>query len=297
MAWLVFGIMIWGALMLLMGPLIKKQKAIADNTSEIDAYRLEIESLTREINTSDDPNLPTRKIELQRQLLSLTKSSNIDAGIPVRTVLSLCAFFIFGGLALYHSLGRPDLTNNDALVSSTPLLNDQRSRTYNEPASSEDLLRQLKSKLDGDYSEDPKGWFLYARSLMSSGRFDEAFEAYEQVLRLTDNEPTVQAEYQRAKDYVEGTTRRGPSAEDINNAAELSVEDRRSMIDSMVEGLAEKLRQNPENTEGWIRLLKSRKVLKQINEGQADIEILSAHYADRPDVIESILSQSDWVKQ
>lgn len=53
----------------------------------------------------------------------------------------------------------------------------------------------------------------------------------------------------------------GPSQQDIDQAADMPAADRTAMIESMVAGLDEKLRQNPNDPEGWSRLVRSYMVL------------------------------------
>ena len=55
----------------------------------------------------------------------------------------------------------------------------------------------------------------------------------------------------------------GPNREDVIAAQQLSPEDRREMINSMVEGLAAKLESSPDDLNGWKRLARARKVLGQ----------------------------------
>ena len=57
----------------------------------------------------------------------------------------------------------------------------------------------------------------------------------------------------------------GPDAADVAAAALLSAEDRAAMIRSMVEGLARRLEEDPDDAEGWARLARSYRVL-----GEAD---------------------------
>lgn len=52
----------------------------------------------------------------------------------------------------------------------------------------------------------------------------------------------------------------GPSAADIENAARLSGQERAAMIDAMVTTLDERLRRNPDDLEGWIKLIRARAV-------------------------------------
>jgi cytochrome c-type biogenesis protein CcmH len=54
---------------------------------------------------------------------------------------------------------------------------------------------------------------------------------------------------------------RGPSAEDVAAAAELSPEQRTAMVRGMVERLADRLKQESTDVEGWLRLLRAYMVL------------------------------------
>lgn len=53
----------------------------------------------------------------------------------------------------------------------------------------------------------------------------------------------------------------GPTADDMAAAAEMSPDERMDMIRSMVESLAERLEENPDDPEGWLRLARSYTVL------------------------------------
>ena len=64
----------------------------------------------------------------------------------------------------------------------------------------------------------------------------------------------------------------GPSQEDIAAAASMSVEDRASMIRSMVESLDAKMSENPDNLEGWLRLVRSYAVLGDTAAAQTALE-------------------------
>lgn len=64
----------------------------------------------------------------------------------------------------------------------------------------------------------------------------------------------------------------GPSQEDIDQAAEMPAADRTAMIETMVAGLDEKLRQNPNDPEGWSRLVRSYMVLGKPDEAKDALE-------------------------
>ncbi|MEC9342470.1 MAG: c-type cytochrome biogenesis protein CcmI [Pseudomonadota bacterium] len=61
----------------------------------------------------------------------------------------------------------------------------------------------------------------------------------------------------------------GPSQDDIAAAAGMSSEDRRSMIESMVTGLADKLKDDPDDKPGWQRLVRSWGVLGETDKARA----------------------------
>ena len=60
----------------------------------------------------------------------------------------------------------------------------------------------------------------------------------------------------------------GPTSEDIRAAQTLSNNDRQEMINNMVEGLAAKLRDNPNDLDGWLRLSRSYKVLGKLEKSK-----------------------------
>ena len=53
----------------------------------------------------------------------------------------------------------------------------------------------------------------------------------------------------------------GPTADDVAAAAEMSPDERMDMIRGMVASLAERLEENPDDPEGWLRLARSYTVL------------------------------------
>ena len=62
---------------------------------------------------------------------------------------------------------------------------------------------------------------------------------------------------------------RGPTAQDVKAAAALSPEERQSMIEGMVAGLAARLEQNPNDPEGWQKLIRAYRVLGREEEAKA----------------------------
>ena len=79
---------------------------------------------------------------------------------------------------------------------------------------------------------------------------------------------------------------------DAEAIAQMSPQDRAQMISAMVEGLSARLKEDPEDVEGWVRLLRSRAVLGQADIAKEELVLMRATFSDRPDIIADILQRS-----
>ncbi|GAA0630465.1 c-type cytochrome biogenesis protein CcmI [Thalassospira tepidiphila] len=77
----------------------------------------------------------------------------------------------------------------------------------------------------------------------------------------------------------------GPSQEDIAAAQEMTPEEQQQMIKSMVNGLAERLEAEPNNPDGWARLMQAYMVLGREDDAKAAFEKASTVFADQPELI------------
>ncbi len=80
----------------------------------------------------------------------------------------------------------------------------------------------------------------------------------------------------------------GPDAATVAAADKMPTDQRNAMIDGMVEGLATKLRSNPDNIDGWIKLIRSRVVLKQTQKAKVDVSTARKVFAGQPDKLSAI---------
>ena len=82
---------------------------------------------------------------------------------------------------------------------------------------------------------------------------------------------------------AEDAAPRGPSAGDLEAAQALSPEERMAFIRSMVEGLAERLEQAPDDLAGWLRLARSYQVLGEPENAQNALSRAQALVASLPE--------------
>lgn len=113
-----------------------------------------------------------------------------------------------------------------------------------------------------------KAHFYLASALVQEGKLDEAANAWRAMLAALPADspwrsPTEQAiaEAERRMTVAAAGAPNGPSQDEIDAAAQMSAQDRAAMIETMVAQLDERLRANPQDAEGWRRLVRSHQVL------------------------------------
>jgi cytochrome c-type biogenesis protein CcmH len=75
----------------------------------------------------------------------------------------------------------------------------------------------------------------------------------------------------------------GPSAQDVEAAKQLSGADQKAMVKGMVARLASRLKDSPEDADGWIMLIRSRMVLNQPEEARTALEQAKEVFSDAPE--------------
>ena len=143
-----------------------------------------------------------------------------------------------------------------------------------------DLARKAYAQILQLEPKNPEARFWLAMADEQEGKFKEAEKGYKDVL---ENAPAdapwkavVEARLKEIHTKSGGATEApavktaapasrarspGPTAEDVAAAQSLSKDQRQEFINKMVEGLATKLEANPDDFEGWLRLVRAYAVL------------------------------------
>lgn len=118
--------------------------------------------------------------------------------------------------------------------------------------------------------ENPQARFYLALALEQAGRKEDARAAYE---ALAANSPKDAPWMALVNQHIAATggaplasapeAPGNPSDEDIAAAEQMSTADRSEMIRGMVESLDARLKEDPNNFEGWMRLVRSYAMLKE----------------------------------
>ncbi|MBR2687952.1 MAG: c-type cytochrome biogenesis protein CcmI [Aquamicrobium sp.] len=134
---------------------------------------------------------------------------------------------------------------------------------------------------------DPKANFYLALAFSQEGRKPEAVATLQKLqTTLPADSPWRKAVGQALASLETNPVppQSGPSAGDVAAASSLSDEQRGAMIETMVASLDEKLKQNPRDTEGWMRLIRSYVVLGKTDEARAALRRgIAVFGADSPE--------------
>jgi len=121
---------------------------------------------------------------------------------------------------------------------------------------------------------NPEASFYLAMAAMQEGRVDEAKKGWQHMLASLPADSPWRNAVQEALAEVEGRQAApaadggGPTQEDMAAAETMSPQDRSAMVETMVAGLDERLRRDPHDVEGWMRLIRSYVVLGRTDQAR-----------------------------
>lgn len=130
------------------------------------------------------------------------------------------------------------------------------------------MVSRLAERLKQDGS-DVEGWLRLVRSYRILGQNDKAQEAVADARRALANDPDKLRQFAAgtgaaapaAPPLATAPSAPGPSAADIAAGQQLAPDQQNQMIAGMVSRLAERLKQDGSDVEGWLRLVRAYGVL------------------------------------
>ena len=130
----------------------------------------------------------------------------------------------------------------------------------------------------------PKARFYDALALKQEGKAAEAKAAFDAFLKDTPADaPWRDMLLSEMKDM----NAKPPALDQqtMANASNMSASDQQAMIRSMVDGLEQKLATNPDNLDGWLRLIRARAVLGDTDKAKAAYKKALDQYAGNQDAL------------
>lgn len=172
------------------------------------------------------------------------------------------AALLIGGVGVYTLVGSP---------SYTPITyaEYQAQQIAELPDTLEGLVVELRARLQADPNPPADGYVLLARSYLRLGEVENGLAAYETALEISGDADSILAERDRVLEMLQQQSA-APQIDPETRAQieAMSEDEQMAMISNMVEGLAARLAENPDDFEGWMRLIRARAVMGDVEQAQ-----------------------------
>lgn len=205
---------------------------------------------------------------LDRRILALIDAAGPTAGPATAKSMALFivpAVLLLGGVGVYAQIGSPS-------YEPITFAEYQAEQAAELPDTLEGLVVELKARLDADPNPPIEGFVLLARSYLRLGDAESALDTYEIAIARSGGDAGLIQERDRVVEIVEA--RSAAPAIDPKARARIEAmtpEEQAAMIGNMVEGLAVRLEQNPADLEGWMRLIRARAVMGDVEQARRDL--------------------------
>ena len=175
------------------------------------------------------------------------------------------AVMLLGGVGVYSQVGSPHFE-------AISFAEFQAQQAAALPDTLEGLVVELKSRLEADPNPPADGYVLLARSYLRLGQVEDGLAAYNVAIELSEGAEAIVGERQRVLQMLQDRA----SAPAIDPEARARIEamtadEQAAMIEGMVEGLAMRLEQDPNDFEGWMRLIRARIVMGDTDQAREDL--------------------------
>jgi cytochrome c-type biogenesis protein CcmH len=223
--WATTALLLAGALMFVLPPLVRRNAAAREGPSPLAVYREQRAQSEAELAQGLITPAQHAQVvdELQVRVIDEVADTAGPAtppglrGTSLASVLAVALLVPAGALALYGLLGQPA-----ALVppsAKAPAAGDAPHAMSREDM--EAMVETLAEKLKKN-PNDADGWHMLARSYVSFGRLPEAAQAYDHASKLAPNDPQVLADYADTLAMVNGRSLEGPPMQLVNAALKIA---------------------------------------------------------------------------
>ncbi|BAP57549.1 TPR repeat containing protein [Thioploca ingrica] len=184
------------ALAFVIPPLLRKNLPLTEidrNTINIAIYKERLAELTQENLTPEQYTQAQQ--ELDKTLLQECQADRplIQQSRAIWTAIVIAISIPALAVGSYWKLGAPQL-----LVAETPVTDPTHSKEGHLPANFDDMVNKLAARLQ-QQPDDAKGWYMLARSYSTLKRYQEAAQAYNQVLtRVGEKDPQLLTDFAEA---------------------------------------------------------------------------------------------------
>ena len=210
---------------------------------------------------------------LDRRILALLDNPDqFQGGARLKSLAMglVPAVLLLGGVGIYSQIGKPD-------YQPLTLAEYQAQQVAQLPETLEELVVELKARLEADPNPPAEGYVLLARSYLRIGAVEPGLAAYEKAIEISGGAADLVAERDRVIEILQDRSAAPQIDPDAQARIEaMSADEQAAMIENMVEGLAIRLEQNPDDFQGWMRLIRARTVMGDVPQARKDLATAQA---------------------
>ena len=268
MIWLIFLVLLLATGAYLVFPFLRDGPASDANAlEEAKRQRATVDLDAAEGRLSDAAAKEARDARDRRilELLDAPEQVATKRRLKSAVLLIVPAVLLLGGVGVYTQVGSP---NYEPIT----FAEFQAEQAAALPDTLDGLVVELKNRLEADPNPPADGYVLLARSYLRLGRVEEGLAAYNVAIDLSNGNETIVDERQRVLQMLQ--ERAAAPALDPEARARIeamSADEQAAMIEGMVEGLAVRLEQDPNDLQGWMRLIRARAVMGDSEQARADL--------------------------
>ncbi|WP_337877344.1 c-type cytochrome biogenesis protein CcmI, partial [Elioraea sp.] len=149
--------------------------------------------------------------------------------------------------------------------------------------------RRLLEQARAAAPDDLRARYYLALADLQAGDAEAALAGFRAVERMSPPDaawrPMLAERIAEAETRARAEAAPGPTREQMEAAAGLPPAERAAMIEGMVARLAERLRETPDDAEGWLRLARAYRVMGRTGDARAALERAAALLPDDPRVV------------
>ncbi len=142
----------------------------------------------------------------------------------------------------------------------------------------DDEARSIFEEVLAKFPDDPTGLYFSGLAHAQRQEFAAAADLWRRALTNASSDWPLSERLRQQLTLLEDSI--APTQDDIEAAAAMDEASRRQMIDGMVEGLAARLAEDPDDLEGWLRLARSYVVLDRKDDAVRSLAKAKAVFAD-----------------
>lgn len=210
--WAAVALLLGGAMLFVLPPLLRPPAPRRSVSSPMDAYREQRAQLDAEL--AQGALTPSQHEQALQELQArvVDEVGEVEEAAPVQNTPQSTAFIVAvallipaGALAIYGFLGMPEaLRGGDAQVAAGGGQSPHALTQEQMEAMVEGLAQKLQKN-----PNDPDGWHMLARSYVAFNRMPEAARAYEQANAQAPGNPQILADYADVLAMVNGRSLEG----------------------------------------------------------------------------------------